>query len=242
VHFAFYLQTTFSCPSKLTLDRTIEYIIIVEPEKVTPQLTDDHNAMSWILTGEALEKLLDCLDDNRDLAGEKYEDLRRALVAFFARRGIPFPEECADVVFDRVSRRLVEGVEIKNIYGYSYEVARLVLLERIKSRDHNRTSLDEIKLEAAANDPGDDISQNERRQACLDRCLQELPPESRALIIEYYQDNQRDKINRRKAMARRLGVTRAALANRAQRLRVKLEQCLVTCLQNDRDINLGFGH
>jgi DNA-directed RNA polymerase specialized sigma24 family protein len=198
--------------------------------------------MNWILTGEALEKLLGCFDPDRNLAGEKYEDLRRALLRFFRGRGIISPEECADVVFDRVSRRLIEGVEIKNIYGYCYEVARLVFLEQIKSRDHKRAPLEEIDLEAVANDLNHDRSQKERRLQCLDQCLQTLFPESRALIIVYYQDDQLDKIKRRKRMAERLGVTREALANRAQRLRVKLEQCVLNCLSDGSDINFGFSH
>jgi len=52
---------------------------------------------------------------------------------------------------------------------------------------------------------------------------------SRELIIEYYQDEKRDKIDRRKALAERLGIPRLALGNRAQRLRDKLAQCVKSC-------------
>ena len=45
------------------------------------------------LTEQTLAKLLDVLDADRDLAGERYEDLRRTLVRFFEWRGAPFPEE-----------------------------------------------------------------------------------------------------------------------------------------------------
>jgi RNA polymerase sigma factor (sigma-70 family) len=187
--------------------------------------------MSRSITGDSLKKLLDCFDADHDRAGEKYEDLRRALIRFYNGRGIFFAEECADEVFDRVSRRLTEGVEIKNIYSYCYEVARLILLERLKSRENRRVPLEETVLVESMINQDDDAVEKERMLQCLDRCLQQLPPESRALIIEYYQDSQRDRIDRRKALAKRLGLRRDALANRAQRLREKLEQCILECLK-----------
>ena len=82
--------------------------------------------MKLELTGVAFAKLLDCLDADREQAGEKYEDLRRTLLRFFEWRGAPFPEEHADETFNRVACRLDEGVEIKNLGGYCYQVARLV--------------------------------------------------------------------------------------------------------------------
>src|SRR5215472_15385239 len=105
--------------------------------------------MAETLTAENLTKLLDSLDADRERAGEKYEDLRRTLIRFFQWRGAPFSEEQTDEVFDRVARKLGEGVEIRNIGGYCYEVARLVLLEALKRKDSKRTSLDSAQQEAA---------------------------------------------------------------------------------------------
>src|SRR5213082_1945112 len=102
------------------------------------------------LTSEAFEKLLDCLGENRERAGEKYEDLRRTLIRFFEWRAAPFPEEHADEAFNRVAHKLDEGIEIKNIGGYCYEVARLVYLEALKGRESRRAPLEEIKLTATA--------------------------------------------------------------------------------------------
>jgi RNA polymerase sigma factor (sigma-70 family) len=189
--------------------------------------------MNWVLTEESLGKLLDCFDADHNLAGEKYEDLRRALSRFFEGRGIFFSEECADEVFDRVARRLVEGVEIKNIYSYCYEVARLLLLERIKSHEYKNISLDENHSNRSSIDRSDEQKEKEGKLNCLDRCLLQIPPESRILIMEYYQDDRRDRIKRRQSMADRLGIRRDALANRVQRIRGKLEQCIVKCLKKE---------
>jgi hypothetical protein len=57
-----------------------------------------------------------------------------------------------------------------------------------------------------------------------------LPIESCELITEYYRDEKRGRIDHRKALAERLGLRRDALANRAQRVRDKLEQCVANCL------------
>jgi DNA-directed RNA polymerase specialized sigma24 family protein len=181
------------------------------------------------LTAKAFTKLLDRLGEDREQAGEKYEDLRRTLNRFFVWRGAPSPEEHTDETFNRVARKLDEGIEIKNIGGYCYEVARLVCLEAFKGHESRRAPLEEIRLEATVPDTTDDESVKEQRLTCLDDCLRALPLESRELITEYYADEKRGRIDRRKALAERLGLRRDALANRAQRVRDKLEQCVIQC-------------
>ena len=181
------------------------------------------------LTAEAFAKLLDRLDADRERAAEKYEDLRRTLTRFFEWRGAPFPDEHTDETFDRVARKLGEGVEIRNIGGYCYEVARLVFLEAVKGHDNKRAPLESAKLEAAASVTDDTVEQ-EVRLACLDDCLRALPGESSELILEYYRYEKRSQIDRRKTLAKRFGLRRDALANRVQRLRDKLQQCVSGCL------------
>ena len=83
----------------------------------------------WVLTSESFGKLLARLDTDPEVAGEKYEALRRMLVKFFGWRGAPFPEEHADETLNRVTRKLDEGLVIKDMPGYCYGVARLLYLE-----------------------------------------------------------------------------------------------------------------
>jgi RNA polymerase sigma factor (sigma-70 family) len=184
--------------------------------------------MAAALTSESFAKLLALLDPDRERAGEKYEDLRRTLIRFFEWRGAPFPEEQADETFNRVARRLDEGVEIKNPGGYCYEVARLVCLEALKGKDGRRAPLDETSRRAADDDTAR-AAEREILLDCLEECLARLPEESRALIVEYYREEKRDRIERRRLLADALGLRREALANRAQRLRDKLEQCVRRC-------------
>ncbi len=187
--------------------------------------------MEPALTADAFTKLLDRLDADRERAGEKYEDLRRTLIRFFEWRGAPFPEEHTDEAFNRVARKLDEGVNIKNIGGYCYEVARLVFLETLKAHDSKRAPLEAIYFDSAVADTTDEAVEKELRLVCLDDCLRVLPAESRELIVEYYQDEKRNRIDRRKILADRLGLRRDALANRAQRVRDRLEQCVANCLK-----------
>ncbi len=192
--------------------------------------------MELALTANAFAKLLERLDANREGAGEKYEDLRRTLTRFFEWRGAPFPEEHADETFNRVARKLDEGIKIKNIGGYCYEVARLVCLESFKGPDSKRSSLEAANLKAVVAGTSDEAAEKELRMACLEDCLSALSVDGRDLVLEYYQDEKRERIDRRKALAERLGLQRDALANRAQRLRDKLEQCVCGCLRKKRAI------
>jgi len=186
--------------------------------------------MAGTLTAETFEKLLASLDADRDRAAVKYEDLRRTLIRFFEWRRAPFPEDHTDEALNRVARKLSEGMEIKNIGGYCHQVARLVCLEALSSVDNKRDPLESGNERAAATTGVDEAVEREIRLTCLDRCLESLPTEGRTLIVEYYQDESRGRIDRRKALATTLGLNREALANRAQRLRDKLEQCVTSCV------------
>jgi DNA-directed RNA polymerase specialized sigma24 family protein len=183
------------------------------------------------LTALTFAKLLDRLDPDRERAGEKYEDLRRTLVRFFEWRGAPFPEEHADESFNRVARKLGEGLEIRSVGGYCYEVARLIFLETTKGPDSKRASLESLKFEPAAASTTDETSEKELRLACLEDCLRVLPSENAELVLEYYRYEKRGQIDRRRVLAERFGLRRDALANRAQRVRDKLEQCVSGCLR-----------
>ena len=181
----------------------------------------------WVLTKGAFDKLLACLADEPEPAGERYEELHRMLVKIFEWRGALFPEDCADETLNRVARRIDEGVEIKDIGGYCYGVARLVLLETAKAPDSRRVVLDDFMATA----PPGETTEEKVELECFEECLQQLPPDSREIIVQYYSEEKRAKINRRKELAARLGIPLNALRSRAQRTRDKLELCIIRCLK-----------
>lgn len=185
------------------------------------------------LTANTFALLLDRLAADGEAAGERYEDLRRTLTRFFEWRRAPLPEEQTDETLDRIARKLGEGVEVKHVGAYAHEVARLVYLEAIKRVKRNpHDQLDEIERTVTAPpDTTEEEIEKEVRLSCLDQCLTALPAENRELIKEYYRDEKRDRIDHRKTLAERLGLRRDALANRAQRIRDKLEQCVTRCVR-----------
>jgi DNA-directed RNA polymerase specialized sigma24 family protein len=71
----------------------------------------------------------------------------------------------------------------------------------------------------------------EQEYECLDQCVLQLTRNNRELVIEYYQDDKRAKIEHRKALAEKLGVAQNALRIRAHRIRQTLQQCVENCLQ-----------
>jgi DNA-directed RNA polymerase specialized sigma24 family protein len=182
----------------------------------------------WALTEEAFAKFLAELDPDPQRAGEKYESLRLMLVKFFDWRGAHFPEECADETFNRIARKIDSGEIIRDLTSYCHGIARLVFLETLKQPDQKKVSLDELTMLAS---PGVEAEEKNVRQRCFEECLGELPAESRQLILEYYKDEKRGKIDNRLALAERLDIPLNALRSRAQRVRNKLEQCVNRCLK-----------
>ena len=192
--------------------------------------------MARSLTPETFRKLLDKLDPDPERAGERYEELRRALMRFFEWRSAPFPEEHTDETLDRLAHKLDEGIDIKNLGAYCYEIARLVFLESLKGHDRKRRSLATHDLrDQSMPDAGDDEHRHERRLACLDGCLRALPQSSRELILDYHHADS-GALHRRRVLAERLGLRREVLANRAQRVRNQLELCVAGCLNGKRAI------
>ena len=180
------------------------------------------------LSPEAFAAFLARLAPDPERAGEAYEDQRRMLVKFFECRGVVMAEELVDEVFNRVARRLAEGEVIENLPGYCFSIARFVLMEHFRAPEQRRVAWDEVPPLAAPKEPdaGEDA-----RLMCLQSCLQSTPLDSRALIVEYYQDTKRAKIDVRQTMAERLGISRNALSNRMLRLRTQLEQCITRCVK-----------
>jgi DNA-directed RNA polymerase specialized sigma24 family protein len=186
------------------------------------------------LTQIAFTRLLVWLDDGIESHGERYVEMRRRLVSYFDRRSRPSADELADETLNRVARTLDEAgvIETKPPARYCYVVAKFVLLEDLR-RERRHVPLDETRVPdgprtVGRNEP-DERAAREHRLDCLDRCLETLKPEQRELIVEYYAEARQKKIERRRELARRLGITMNALAIRAWRIREGLMACVQTC-------------
>jgi DNA-directed RNA polymerase specialized sigma24 family protein len=175
--------------------------------------------------GGSLRSVLDRLARERDVA-VAYEQLRMRLVTFF-RLSCPVEAEAlADEAIDRLGRRLLDGTPVDNLAGYALGIARFLVMEagarRRKEQDAAREALMNQEghafLEPSEFDPA---------VPALRGCLSCIDPESARFIMEYYvADGGAARIERRRQLAERMGMTLNALRNRALRTRIALEKCV----------------
>jgi len=189
---------------------------------------------SWIPTAGSFRHLLTWLDEGVDSGGEKYLEMRRRLVSYFGRKRCRSPDELADETLNRVARRLEEqgGIADTPPVRYCYIVARFVFLEHLRGIEHGQASLETVRAPhrsafdlAPPKDLNGTTEASERLLDCLDDCLQQLKADDRDLILEYYR-GERVRIEHRRELAARLGVTANALSIRACRIRDRLEACV----------------
>ena len=194
----------------------------------------------WVLSQDAFDTLLARLDGDPERAGQKYEQIRCALITFFECRGCFSPEDHADETVNRVARRLLEGKDIhtENPASYFYGVARNVLREYWDASGRAPASLDSVPPPTIRSHSPHRIQEErserqlrEQRLDCLERCLESLIANDRNLIAAYYQGDTGVKVENRKRLAERLGIPLNALRIRALRIREKLEHCVTRCME-----------
>ncbi len=200
------------------------------------------NKKNRVLTVEAFDGLLGCLGADRDQAAIKYEELRLALMTFFAVRGATDPDELADETLNRVAYRLAEGQLITSghpIY-YFLGVARNVWREHLV-HPHKTISFTAFSpdLTFQAVSPEELLLEFEQRLRaeekfdCFTNCMAKLSETDRTLLTEYHQGKGQANSKNRQAMAQRFAVTLGSLRNRISRIRDRLATCTQECLNNE---------
>lgn len=175
---------------------------------------------NWVLTDELFESLLAWLDPDREIAGQKYEDIRRGLIKIFISNGRHCVEDLADETINRVADKLnrIRDDYQGNPSLYFYGVAKKIVYE------------DRRRVPVQLPTPTWTSDEIDPEYECLERCLQQLTSESRELVLQYYQDEKKAKIDNRRRLADKLGIALNALRIRAYRIRSSLELCVRTCL------------
>ncbi len=192
-----------------------------DPARTQPRLKK-----AWTPSPVAFREFLAWLDGGIESNGERYLEMRRRLEDYFWRKRCEFPDRLADEVLNRVARRLEEEGGIPDPPArYCYIVARFVFLESLRSGERLRTELPPDVPRPDSSDSVDD------RLECLEECLMALPASDRDLILHYYPDDQRSRLERRRELATRLSLSANALAIKACRIRARLERCVGDCLK-----------
>ncbi len=179
----------------------------------------------WDLTQEEFDRLLAWLHPEREEAAQKYEDIRRRVRKTMAARGCTAAMEIFDEAIYRIAHKLpdllvdYEGDPALYFYG----VANLIYLE------YQRNQPDTEELPPSL--PAPTIKNIEPEYECLDECLNTLEPKDKALLLQFYHEEKRAKIDERKGLAQEAGLTGNALRLRLFRLRQKLAICLEKCLK-----------
>lgn len=187
----------------------------------------------WKLSPSAFRELLRWLDEGTESDGRRFLEMRERLVSYFDRKNCLAPDELADETLNRVARRLEEegAIETENAARYCYIVARFVFMEYLRAQEKDEAVRSEIRRESS--DPQEEENDREIREqllACLDECTGKLDATNRELILSYYVGKERVKIENRRALASKLGITMNALSIRACRIREKLEVCVRQCV------------
>lgn len=186
------------------------------------------------ITQDNFDRLLAWLDIDREVAGTKYEEIRQSLIKILTWNRCAEAEDMADEVINRVAERLPELLPVYkgDPALYFYGVARKILFE-YRARERQYVPLDEINSPKIAPTQGqeDDL---ELMHDCLERCLQELSPKNREMIMAYYLRDKQAKIDNRREIAEQAGIAINTLRVRVYRIRATLEQCIERCLKQNK--------
>lgn len=186
------------------------------------------------ITKESFDSLLDWLDQDRDKAAQQYEVIRCGLIRIFASNGLTDAEHYADETVDRVIKRLpdIRDTYVDAPVKYFHGVARNIILEAGRRREIVTDVLPERLIKPGNRDMID----------CLNRCLRLLPADKQDLILDYHLYDGRDKVVHHKQMADELSISVGALRTRAHHVRTALEDCILNCLDPDRNKTKPRGH
>lgn len=181
------------------------------------------------LTPESLGRLLDWLDQDRDRAGQRYEQMRSRLIKVFSCRGCTIAEELADETINRVAGKIQQIAEgyVGDPAPYFYGVADKIYLEYLRRASQAAPLPADI---AEKKEPPRE--EMELTYSCLEECMERLSESNRELILSYYGavDDSRSKSSRRKELSERMGIGANALWIRAHRIRESLKKCVEMCL------------
>lgn len=174
------------------------------------------------LTREKFASFLEWLNPDPERAGEEYERLRFRLCTFFSMRQCSLADELADETINRVILKVSEE-KIENKIAYCYGVAKNIYREWLRKQ---RTHLDIDDVTIVAKTPEEPSVSSE----CLDKCLEELSPQTRNLLLDYFSEAKLAKIQLHRRLSDSIKTTQTALRMRVMRSKQKLKICVQECM------------
>jgi RNA polymerase sigma factor (sigma-70 family) len=173
---------------------------------------------------DTFELLLGWLDPDPERAGQRYEAIRAKLVKIFICRGCTVAEDLADQTIDRVASKVPQIAQryVGPPEPYFYRVAQFIYFEHLRKQ----------RVTAATPPRPEPAEDREADYVCLDHCLERLAAGDRELLEAYYQGEKGLRIERRKQLAKQLGISPGILRVRLHQIRQELRQCVSRCLSS----------
>lgn len=181
-------------------------------------------SISNSLTAEKFALFLEWLDADVEKAGAEYERMRFRLSSYFSFRKCLHPDELTDETINRVAMKIGSEI-INNKSAFFFGVARNVYLESLR-KEKFTVNIDDFVVPA----PAIEIESQDGILDFLDKCLDELPVDSRGLILDYLSEAKQAKIDLHKELAARLKTSQTALRMRIVRIKQRLRLCLQECI------------
>lgn len=178
------------------------------------------------LTPENFERLLLCLDVDREKAGDEYLLLWQKMREYFAARGSTCAEELADETISRLARKIADGEQIRDILRFSFGLSRLIWMESLRKPENSYISFDDAPTLSVVLP---DFLLRKEQNACYLHCIRQITDEEKNLMIEYWEDDQGLHYEARKLLAEKKGISPTALRIRVSRIKRKLEVCMENC-------------
>jgi DNA-directed RNA polymerase specialized sigma24 family protein len=177
------------------------------------------------VTVESFSSFLAWLSPDGDRAGEEYELLRYKLCTYFGSRRCSVPDELADETINRVILKSGDEV-IENKLAYFYGVARNVYREFLRKQPAH-LDIDKVVLPSTPPDePG-------FSRECLDKCLDELPPQKKELVLQYFTGAKTAKINLRRQISETMEKSKTAVRMEVMRIKSRLKRCVQDCMSGE---------
>lgn len=181
---------------------------------------------------EDFEILLGWFSKDREQAGAEYNKIREGLIRFFRFKGCSDSQTLADETINRVAEKIRTLDESKNVKKISifYGFASNIFHEYLRAKKRQTEKLDKI---SETQKMFSEIEENDsaERIGCLNKCLNELSAEEKAIFIEYYAPEKEKKSDARKKIAGRMNCEMNALHVRVFRLRSALAKCIGKCMK-----------
>jgi RNA polymerase sigma factor (sigma-70 family) len=172
------------------------------------------------------DTLLDWLSPDRDEAGKKYEEIRDGLRRFFRFKGVINSEELADEAISRVAARVKTFDYSKDVKTITYFIAFATNILHEYKRDLKKETIPIDGLQIVQEINEFFKHEDDERIIFMKECLKRFSPEERDLLLEYYGEERRRKIEIRKRLAEQFKCEMSVLHVRVHRLKSKLGNCI----------------